>query len=125
MTDEQHEERRAYQLAKNRFVILIVSSIAISLLLVSIALALYAWSGAAQVDLSRPGYGDIRNKVDEVEEPTAFPNSGPIDKEVLDSYEKLYDKTAAQVTSVNAFESGVLSDVALRINEDPAATANQ
>lgn len=125
MTDEQHEEHRAYQLAKNRFVILIISSIAISLLLVSIALALYAWSGAAQVDLSRPGYGDVRNKVDEAEEPTAFPNSGPIDKEVLDDYEKLYDKTASQVTSVNVFEGGVLSDEALRINENPAATANQ
>lgn len=125
MIDEQHEEHRTYQLAKNRFVILIVSAIAISLILVSIALALYAWSGAAQVDLSRPGYSDVRNKVNEAEEPTGFSNSGPIDKDVLSDYEKLYDKTARQVTSVNVFESSVLSDEALRINEDPAATANQ
>ncbi|MDB5165311.1 MAG: hypothetical protein JWM00_201 [Candidatus Saccharibacteria bacterium] len=125
MTEEQHDEHRAYQLAKNRFVILIASSIAIALLLVSVALALYAWSGAAQVDLSRPGYDNIRNQISGAGEPTAFPSSGLIDKDVLDSFEKLYDTTATQVTSVNAFEGGALSDEALRINEDPAATANQ
>ncbi len=125
MTEEQSDEHRVYRLAKNRFIVLIVGSISISLLLVLIALGLYGWSGAAQVDLSRPGYSGVRGKVSEAQEPTAFPSSGPIAQDVLNDFEKLYDKTASQVTSVDAFEGEPLSNAALRINDNPAATANQ
>jgi hypothetical protein len=125
MTEELQEESRTYRLAKNRFVLLIVVSIIVSLVLVAMSLSLYAWSGAAQVDLSRPGYSGIRSQVSEDQEPVAFPSSGSIDAEVLNDYEVLYNKTATQVTSVDAFESGALSDETLRINQDPAATANQ
>jgi hypothetical protein len=125
MNEELHEDHRALQLAKNRFVILIGSSILVALFLVMIALALYGFSGAAQVDLSRPGYSGIRNQISDTQEPTAFPSSGSIDKDVLDNYEKLYNKTADQVTAVEAFESGALSDEALRINEAAVTTSNQ
>jgi len=125
MTEELQEEHHAYRLAKNRFVLLIIVSIIVSLVLVGVSLSLYAWSGAAQVDLSRPGYSGVRSQISEAQEPVAFPSSGPVDAEVLNDFEKLYDKTATQVTSVEAFESGALSDETLRINQDPAATANQ
>lgn len=125
MNEEPHEDHRALQLAKNRFVILIGSSILVALFLVMIALALYGFSGAAQVDLSRPGYSGIRNQISDTQEPTAFPSSGPIDKDVLYNYEKLYNKTADQVTAVEAFESGALSDEALRINEAAVTTSNE
>lgn len=125
MTEELLEERRAIQLAKNRFVVLIIASIIVSLLLVSVALALYARSGAAQVDLSRPGYSGVRNQVSENQDSITFQSSGSIDKEVLDAYEKLYNKTADQLTSVETFESVTLSDETLRINENSAVTTNQ
>ncbi len=125
MSEELLEERRMIRLAKNRFVMLIIGSIVISLLLVSIALAWYASSGAAQVDLSRPGYSGVRDQVSDNQDSTTFQSSGPITKEVLDSYEKLFDKTANQVTSVETFESQALSDETLRINDDPAPTSNQ
>ena len=125
MTEELLEERHAIRLAKNRFVILIAASIVVALILVSVALALYAWSGAAQVDLSRPGYSGVRNQVSENQDPITFSSNGAIDKEVLESYEKLYDKTANQITSVETFEEAALSDETLRINEDPAPTTSQ
>lgn len=125
MSEELLEEHRAMRLAKNRFVILIGSSILVALVLVMVALALYGFSGAAQVDLSRPGYSGIRNQISDTQEPTAFPSSGAINKDVLDKYEKLYNATASQVTAVEAFESGALSDESLRINEAAGTTANQ
>jgi hypothetical protein len=125
MSEELLEERRAIRLAKNRFVILIFSSIIITLLLVSIAMIWYARSGAAQVDLSRPGYSGVRNQVSENQDSSTFQSSGPITKEVLDSYEELFNKTANQVTSVETFESQALSDETLRINDNPAPTSSQ
>ena len=84
MIEEPHEEHRMYRLAKNRFVILIIASILISLVLVMIALGLYARSGAAQVDLSRPGYSEVRKQVSEDDQEfKAFPGTGPIDKDSL------------------------------------------
>jgi len=125
MNDELHEERRAYRLAKNRFVVMLASSIAVALLLVTIAMILYTTSGTAQLDLSRPGYTDVRDKINSDLGLSTFPSTGEINKEAIASFEKLYDETAKQATSINAFEDGVLSDEALRINDNPAATANQ
>lgn len=125
MSEEQVEERRAYKVAKNRFVVLLCISITIALTLVAIALALYNYSGTAQLDLSRPGYSDVRDQVTKTEDPIVFPSTGEINKETIESFEALYDKTAKKATAVNAFDAGILSDEALRINQDPAATANQ
>lgn len=125
MSEELLEERRAIRLAKNRFVILIFGSIFVSLLLVTVALIWYARSGAAQVDLSRPGYSGVRDQISDTQDSSTFQSTGAINKEVLDSYEKLFNKTATQVTSVETFDSQALSDETLRINEDPAPTSNQ
>ena len=126
MIEDNIAERRAIQLAKNRFVVMLVGVVGIALVLVSIAMLLYGSSGAAQLDLSRPGYKDVRSKVrDEAKDATLFSSTGEIDKNTVDLFEKLYDKTANPATSENAFERGALSDEALRINVDPAPTANQ
>jgi len=125
MAEEVHEEWRAHRLAKNRFVALVCIAICVALVLVAVALMLYNYSGAAQLDLSRPGYSEVRDKVTTSEDEVGFPSTGPITKDTIDSFDKLYTKNAKQATAVNAFEAGLLSDAALRINEDPAATANQ
>lgn len=123
--EELYDERRAYRVAKNRFVIMLVGSIGIALFLVSIALALYASSGTAQLDLSRPGYSGVRSQASADQNLTIFASTGEINKQTVDKFEELYDKTANQVTSSSPFESGALNDEALRINSNPAATSNQ
>lgn len=118
MNQEMHEEHRMYEIAKNRFIILIIGSILIALGLVMIALALYGWSGAAQVDLSRPGYSAVRTQLNESKDNSpAFSSNGAIDKTTLAEFEKLYDAAAHQVTANKVFEEGVLSDENLRIEE--------
>ena len=113
-----HEDSHAYRLAKNRFVIMIVCSIVFALVLVSIALALYGSSGAAQVDLSRPGYSAVRDQAKEDTQDTkSFSSSGPIDKAALEEFNKLYTTASGSATTVKVFDSNVLSDDALRIVE--------
>ena len=116
-----HEDHHIYRLAKNRFIVLIVGTIVIALFLVSIALALYASSGAAQVDLSRPGYKGVRDQArEDTGDTKSFSGFGPINKASLEEFEKLYEKTGKSATSVDAFSSNVLSDEALRIvSTDP------
>jgi hypothetical protein len=113
-----HEDHHVYRLAKNRFIVMIIGTILLALFLVSIALALYASSGAAQVDLSRPGYSAIRDQAKEDDQDAkSFSSSGPIDKASLEEFEELYNDAAKSATTVKAFDSNVLSDAALHIVE--------
>lgn len=121
--DELHEEHRMYRLAKNRFTMLIIGSISIALLLVVISLFLYVSSGTAQVDLSRPGYSSVRDEVSEGNgDFTGFPSTGPIDKESLAQFEKLYSKTANETTKTEVFHNDIISNEALRITGEVSTT---
>lgn len=117
MNEPVHEEHLTDRFSKHRFIILIVSTILIGIGFVGVALGLYASSGAAQVDLSRPGYSSVRDKVqDNIDNDAAFPSDGPINKDVLNDFSKQYGATSKQITSTDSFNPKVLSDKSLRID---------
>lgn len=100
---------------QHKFMLLVGLTIFVSLVLVVISLQLYNSSGAAQLDLSRPGYKDVRDKANHSGEFAGFPASGPIDKEALDEFRKLYDEKLEEATEIDSFGGDVLSDRALGI----------
>jgi hypothetical protein len=110
------ESRQTSRWQQHRFLIMIVATIAIALFLVSAALALYASSGAAQLDLSRPGYQSVRDQAMPSNSFDGFSASGPLDDEALDQFKKLYDERAAQATSVESFGGDPLSSGSLGID---------
>lgn len=105
---------------KHKFMVLVGITIVVSLFLVGVALALYRSSGAAQLDLSRPGYQSVRDQVVRTEDFDGFPSTGPLDKEALDKFRKMYDAKAKEATAVDSFGGNVMSDKALSIDEPPA-----
>lgn len=112
------EEKNSYRVSKSRFVTMLVLSITISLMLVGVAMWLYNISGAAQVDLSRPGYRDVRGGVvNEDAIGKAFPSSGPINSSTLGDFRELFDKTSDQIRAYDSFGGDPLSDQALGIKE--------
>ncbi len=127
MNEEKHPhiaEAKAKSMTligQHRFIALIVGSIVVALLLVAVAMALYATSGTAQLDLSRPGYKTVRDQVKQVDNYEGFSASGDIDQKTLDEFKKLYDAQAKDATSVDAFSPVLLSDEALGIDA-PVAT---
>jgi hypothetical protein len=101
---------------RHRFIVLIGATIVVSLFLVGVALALYASSGAAQLDLSRPGYVSVRDKAVQTDDFEGFPTSGPIDKDTLKQFRSLYEKQSKEATNVDSFGGDVMSDKALSID---------
>lgn len=102
---------------RHRFLILIALTIVISLFLVSISMAIYASSGAAQLDLSRPGYHAVSGKV--ISNDSDFENysaSGSIDPAAIKEFKALYDKQAVKATSVDAFGGDPLNPDVLEIS---------
>lgn len=100
----------------HRFLLMIGSSVAVALFLVGAALALYASSGTAQLDLSRPGYQSVREQAVHSDTFDGFPASGGLDKAALDQFQALYDDRANQATSVESFGGDVLSNESLSID---------
>jgi hypothetical protein len=102
--------------ARHRFMALVALTILISLFLVSVALALYASSGAAQLDLSRPGYQSVRNQAGKTTSFDSFPSSGPLNKEAIDKFRNLYTQQAERATNVDSFGGSAMSEQTLSID---------
>jgi hypothetical protein len=101
---------------QHRFMLLVGGTILISLFLVSVSLALYASSGAAQLDLSRPGYQSVREQASRSDTFDEFPGTGTIDDKAVSQFRTLYDKQAEQATKVDSFGGNVMSDQTLSID---------
>lgn len=105
---------------KNRhsFLIFITLSIVIAFGIVVISMFMYNSSGAAQLDLSRPGYISVRSQATtNSDDFQNFPSTGAIDKNDMNDFKVLYDKQTQRVKSVDAFGGDPLSPDALGISE--------
>ncbi len=101
---------------QHKFMLLVGLTIVLSLILVSISLWLYNSSGAAQLDLSRPGYQSVRDQAVHDSEFTGFPSSGKLDAEAIREFRELYEDRLAELTAHESFGGEVLSDSALGIS---------
>ena len=97
---------------KHRFFVLIVGVILPSFVLVCIALSLYNSSGAAQIDLSRPGYQSIQKEASRGQVNDSFPSTGKLDKNAFDSFDKMYGNHTRRVVGADSFDTQAL-DAAL------------
>lgn len=110
----------------HKFMLLVAGTIAMSIVLVVIAMAMYTSSGAAQLDLSGPGYKDVQSKADRGEAITAFPATGPLDQKSLNDFRTMYDSQAKQVLGYDSFGGDPMSDQALGLDmSTPAPTPGQ
>jgi hypothetical protein len=110
------EEHTIDRWSRHRFMALVGITILIALFLVSVALALYASSGAAQLDLSRPGYQSVREQAGRSTSFNEFPANGPLNKETAEQFKKLYDQQAEKATNVDSFSGSVMSEQTLSLD---------
>ncbi len=117
------EERKAimiYELSgssKRRFLLMITLSIVVSFVLVLVSMSMYSSSGAAQLDLSRPGYQSVRAQA--AVDDSDFQNytvTGPINQLTISEFKTLYAGQAVKTKSVDAFGGDPLSPDALGLN---------
>jgi len=111
----EHDESAPTFWQQYRFFVLIALVVTIALFLLSISLGLYNSSGAAQVDLSRPGYESIRNQADQDKNDKSFDSTGNLDEEALKTFDSLYSNRAAKVVGVDSFDAAALSEESLQL----------
>lgn len=88
----------------HRFLVMIILSIIIAMILVSISITIYYTNGAAQLDLSRPGYKEVRSQVVVDDDGFSdFSSTGLINKTVIDDFRALYNQQAVKAKTIDAF----------------------
>ncbi len=108
---------------KHSFLIFILLSVLVSCFVIFVGMTLYNGSGAAQLDLSRPGYVSVRDKATTGDSDYKdYSPNGPMNEDVIDEFKALYDKQAKKVESVNAFSGAPLDAGALGISDQAAAS---
>jgi len=79
---------------------------------------MYNSSGAAQLDLSRPGYVNVRSQaISNGNSLKSFSSSGNLSQEDIDYFQEVYAIQAEKVTSVQAFGGDPLEPISLGIEE--------
>jgi hypothetical protein len=78
---------------------------------------IYYSSGAAQLDLSRPGYKGVRSQaVNSDSDFQNYSNTGPINQSAISEFKLLYGQQAEKTKAVDAFGGDPLNLDALGIS---------
>ena len=107
---------------RHRFLLLIILVIFISAVLVGVSMSLYNSSGAAQVDLSRPGYQSIQREASRGMVEDSFPSTGKLDTKAFDQFDKMYSSHAKRVVGVDSFDPKALDMDNLQLLVQPSPT---
>lgn len=126
--DDDHTDSAAQMvpgygfLVTHQLVLMIAGSIVIALLFVVMAMNLYNSSGAAQVDLSRPGYQSVRKQsIQRDDNYSTYPSTGTITADTIKDFKSKYDKRAQKAQATKAFTAEVFTDDALLMSDGSAA----
>lgn len=101
------------------FGVMIILSITIAAVLVATSMALYYSSGAAQLDLSRPGYNDVRDQIEKNDDFQDYSSIGSINIVILSDFKTIFNQKVKKIESVDSFGGDPLSPVALGISIEP------
>lgn len=101
--------------ARFKLAITITVSIIIALILTFISISLYIKSGVASLDLSRPGYEQVREQIRPSTGNKSFNPNGPVNKAALDEFTELYQAEVKELSGGNNFSDKSLSDKQLRL----------
>lgn len=94
---------------KHRLSLLLIITVLIALVLTVVSMIAYNASGTAQLDLSRPGYSSVSNKVDKTNKITEYSSFGSVNKDSINEFTKLYDAQAVKAKAVDAFNGDPLN----------------
>ncbi len=115
--DSEIGQREFFSNIKNeyKFGLLIGMTMVIAMVMIVVAMFLYDQSGAAQIDLSRPGYERVRAEMDtrKIEE---YNSTGPLDEASVIDFKQLFDKEYEQIQDVDVFGGDPLSDQIIGVN---------
>ena len=94
---------------RHRLSLLLILTVSIATIMTIVSVIIYNSTGAAQLDLSRPGYRSVSGQVEKTDAIDTYSSSGAINKETIEEFMKLYDAQASKAKAVDAFNGDPLN----------------
>lgn len=94
---------------RHRLSLLLIITVAIAIVMTIVSVIIYNSTGAAQLDLSRPGYRSVSSQVEKTDEIDTYSSSGAVNKDTIEEFMKLYDAQAFKAKAVDAFNGDPLN----------------
>lgn len=94
---------------RHKLLVMLISVIVIALILTLVSVSIYSSSGAAQLDLSRPGYKSVSNKVERSTQVDQYPSTGPVTPNTIKEFLEIFSKQSGKTRSVDAFSGDPLN----------------
>ena len=96
---------------KHQWPVFITVVLIVTTALTGVSMWLYQTSGAAKLDLSRPGYEKIREDVKDGGDNTKpFSPTGTLNKEAVADFRSRYENIKSRLNQMNNYDNAVMSD---------------
>jgi len=93
----------------HRLSLLLIMTVVIAIIMTTVSVVIYNSTGAAQLDLSRPGYRSVSDKVEKADPIDTYEATGPVNKDTIHEFMNLYDEQATKAKKVDAFNGDPLN----------------
>ncbi len=107
--------------AKHRFMLLVACTITVAIIMTVVSIVIYNASGAAQLDLSRPGLKSVSDQVDTETKVKDYSSFGAVNKTTVDEFTAIYDEQATKAKAVDAFNGDPLNPEVLEFGTPNAS----
>lgn len=122
-------ERLKSWILSNQLLAFIMSAVLVTILMTGVSLWLYKASGAAKLDLSRPGYEDARAEVEDDNNGTKpFSPTGELNDEAIKDFRNRYGDIKNKLDKTNNYDESDINDDNLGLspgNENTDSTDQQ
>ena len=101
----------------------VVAALVVAMVFTGVSMLLYKASGAAKLDLSRPGYEKVRENVKDNSDSTKpFSPTGKLDDAAVSDFRQRYQTIKERLKQMNNYDNAAVSDENLGLATPPAVT---
>ena len=106
-------------ISDHQLMIFIMSALGAAGAAVLLSVWLYVVTGAVKLDLSRPGYEDIRKDVTSSDDSSTktYPNTGTLDGASIEEFENYFNKIKDNLDKMNNYDESALDDENLGLGD--------
>ena len=99
-----------------RLVTAIIVAVIIAIVMTIFSVVIYVRDGTSRLDLSRPGYEQVRKQIKPDDQSPAFKSEGELTREVMNEFSGELKKKLVEFNQLTTFDVSPLQDDRLKLN---------
>lgn len=103
----------------HQFLFFIIFCIVIAFVMTMISLQLYKHSGAMKLDMSRPGYEQVRSEVEKSRDDQPYSATGELNEAAIDDFNNRIDRYKQELENLGTYDNSIISDENLNLVDTP------